>query len=244
MSIDTTGDDIEGCPPPPAGGITAFGQVAPVPGLRWPVGRHSDENEPVGTMTFEALAESIRARRRPGDRRCLVVGVDGLSGAGKTTFAARLSAELSVPSVSSDALVPGWDGLEASLVAVAEWILDPLARGEPGRWRRFDWVEDRPAEWVDVPVSDVLVVEGCCVGVPPVADYLSYLVWLDTPADDRLRRLQAREDWAHYAPNFDRWSKQEWALQAGAGTADRADLVVDNSGPAGDDPWGDRFARR
>jgi len=205
---------------------------------------HCDENEPVPTMTFEALAESIRARRRPGDDRCLVVGVDGLSGAGKTSFAGRLSAELSAPWVGADGLVPGWDGLEASLGALVDWILDPLARGEPGRWRRFDWVENRPAEWIDVPTCDVLVIEGCCVGVPPVAAYLSYLVWLDTPAGDRRRRLQAREDWVHFAPHFDRWSEQESALQDGAGTPDRADLVVDNSGPAGGERWGDRFVRR
>ncbi len=67
-------------------------------------------------------------------------------------------------------------------------------------------------------VCDVLVIEGCCVGVPPVAAYLSFLVWLDTPAHDRRRRLEAREDWVHYAPHFDGWSQQESALQDGAGT--------------------------
>jgi uridine kinase len=195
-------------------------------------------------MTFEALAQSIRARRRPGGDRCLVVGVDGLSGAGKTSFAARLSAELSAPCVSADGLVPGWDGLEASLGTLVVSILEPLARGEAGRWRRFDWVENRPAEWIDVPTCDVLVIEGCCVGVPPVAAYLSYLVWIETPADDRRRRLQEREDWVHYAPHFDRWSQQESALQAGAGTPDRADLVVDNSGPACGETWGAGFVSR
>jgi hypothetical protein len=82
------------------------------------------------------------------------------------------------------------------------------------------------------------------VGIPPVAAYLSYLVWLDTPADDRRRRLQAREDWPLFAPHFDRWSEQESALQDGAGTPERADLVVDNGGPVSGEAWGDRFLRR
>jgi uridine kinase len=198
----------------------------------------------VETVTFTALADSIRARRLEDDRRCLVVGVDGMSGAGKTSFAHRLSTELSVPCIGSDEMVSGWDGLAASLEALVTWVLDPLARGEPGRWRRFDWVEGRPAEWIEVPALDLLVIEGCCVGVPPVGDHLSYLVWLDTPEAERRRRLAARDDWDSYAPYFDIWKAQESALQAGARTEDRADLVVDNTEPVVDTWSGGQFVRR
>lgn len=192
-------------------------------------------------MEFAVLAEQIVGRRHPGDRRCRVVGVDGWSGAGKTGFARRLAAELSAPCISTDDLVPGWDGLRASLDLVAGGILAPVARGEPGRWQRFDWVAQRPAEWVEVPPGDVLVVEGCCTGVPPIAGYLSYLIWLEAPDAERLRRLRAREDWEAYAPFFDRWRAQEVALQSGAGTPARADLVVDNSEVRPADSWGDRL---
>ncbi|HEY4948132.1 MAG TPA: hypothetical protein VII19_09545 [Acidimicrobiales bacterium] len=194
------------------------------------------------TMTFAALAEAIRARLPDARGRCLVVGVDGMSGAGKSSFARRLSTELSAAFLDTDELVPGWNGLAASLDAVVEWVLVPLARGEPGRWQRYDWVEGRPAEWVEVPVCDILVLEGCCVGTPKVADHLTYLVWIDTPEDERERRLRRRNDWEEYAIFFDRWAAQETALQAGSGTRTRADLVVDNSEAQGQAAWGDRLA--
>ena len=181
------------------------------------------------TMTFAALAEAIRARLPDARGRCLVVGVDGMSGAGKSSFARQLATELCAAFLNTDELVPGWDGLAASLDAVVERVLVPLALGEPGRWQRYDWVEGRPAEWVEVPLCDILVLEGCCVGTPHVADHLSYLVWIDTPEDERRRRLRGRNDWEEYAAFYDRWAAQETALQAGSGTMARADLVVDNS---------------
>jgi hypothetical protein len=73
------------------------------------------------------------------------------------------------------------------------------------------------------------VVEGCGVGVPAAARLLSFLIWVDVPVEQRQRRIRQRSDWAAYAPHADHWAEQEEALQAGARSIDRADLVVDNS---------------
>lgn len=191
-------------------------------------------------MEFTGLADRIRQRRR-GHDACFVIGVDGWSGAGKTSFARRLATELAAPCLSTDELTPGWDGLGASLDMVADGILEPLARGAPGRWRRYDWVGQRAAEWIGVPFVDVLVVEGCCVGVPPVVGRLSFLIWLDAPEVERRRRLRVRDDWDAYSPNFERWRAQEAVLRSGAQTVARADLVVDNGEDGAMDVWGDRF---
>lgn len=179
-------------------------------------------------MTFGELADVIRTSRRT-TRRCVVIGVDGLSGAGKSGFALRLARELGAPVLSTDDLVPGWDGLAASVGLLTDWVLRPLRAGRPARWRRYDWLAGEPAEWVDLDPGDFLIVEGCGTGVPPAAGYLSYLVWLDVPAAERRRRLARRADWAAYAAHADGWARQEAELQAGARTAERADLVVDNS---------------
>ena len=182
----------------------------------------------VDTMTFDGLAESIRAGRHRHAARCLVVGVDGLSGSGKSSFAERLAGALGCPCIGTDQMVQGWDGLKASLDVLATGVLGPWERGAPARWRRFDWSAYRPSEWVSLPPPDVVVVEGCCVGVPPAGDHLGYLVWVDTPAEERRRRLHGREDWTAFAPFFDSWTAQESTLQEGARTAERADLIVDN----------------
>jgi len=193
-------------------------------------------------MTFGQLASLIAGLKSAPAGRCVVVGIDGMSGSGKSEFAQRLAAELAAPVLSTDDLVPGWDGLAASVGLLTDWVLRPLAAGQPARWRKYDWLAGRPGEWVDLDPGDLLVVEGCCTGLFPAASYLDYLVWIAVPEAERRRRLERRADWAAYAPFADRWADQEAALQAQAGTAERADLVIDNSArtPAGGLP--DSFA--
>jgi hypothetical protein len=200
-------------------------------------------NAAVTAMTFGQLAGDIRGPfARQGRSR--IVGVDGMSGAGKTGFAQRLAAELGAPCVCTDDFVPGWDGLEESVRLLVNWVLRPLAEGRPARWKRYDWMAGCPGEWIELPASEFVVVEGCCVGLPGAAAYLSYLVWVDTQLAQRQLRLRRRNNWYFYAPFADGWSRQESALQAGSQTAERADVVIDNNGPTANGDWPDRFSVR
>ena len=214
----------------------------------------SAERLPLEAMTFRQLATAVRAldgqavdfsrpdrpRSVPG-RRQRVVGVDGMSGSGKSGFARRLAAELGARVLSADDLVPGWDGLAESVTMLTERVLRPLAAGRSARWRRYDWIAGRPGEWVGVERGDFLVVEGCCVGLPSAAACLSYLIWIDTAEAERRRRLELRPDWAIYQPFAERWARQENALQADANTPGRADLVVDNNQRSQAADWSDGF---
>jgi energy-coupling factor transport system permease protein len=112
----------------------------------------------VGSLVSLARARPARA----GATR--VVVVDGFSGSGKTTLARRLAATLDAPLVHGEDVVPGWDGLAEGVRHVSEALLEPLARGEPGRLRRWDWHAGRPGPDVVVPPAPVLVVEGCARG--------------------------------------------------------------------------------
>lgn len=189
------------------------------------------------------LSDPARPRPLPG-RRCRVVGIDGLSGSGKSSFARRLAGELNAPVLCVDDLVPGWDGLAQAPGLLADGVLRPLAAGRPGRYRRYDWLAGRLADWVDLAPGDLLIAEGCCAGVPPAGCLLSYLIWLDAPAGERRRRLELRPDWPAYEPFTERWARQETALQATADTAGRAGLVVDNGAEHADEDWPDRFTVR
>jgi hypothetical protein len=186
------------------------------------------------------LSDPASPRPLPG-RRCRVVGIDGLSGSGKSSFASRLGDELNAPVLSVDDLVPGWDALAQAPGLLADGVLVPLAAGRPGRYRRYDWAAGRLAEWVDLAPGGLLIAEGCCAGVEPAGGLLSYLIWMDAPAGQRRRRLGLRADWPAYAPFTERWARQESALQATANTAGRADLVVDNGAEHADEDWPDQF---
>ncbi len=155
----------------------------------------------------------------------VVVSIDGRSGAGKTVLAGGVAAALGCPVVHLDDIFPGWDGLAAGVALVTEQVLEPISRGEPGTYRRWDWMRSRPGRPIAVEPTTHLVLEGCGALVPPATEYASVRVWLDAPDAVRKRRALAR-DGATYAPHWDRWAAQEDVVYAGADPRARAHLLL------------------
>lgn len=164
-----------------------------------------------------------------------LVCLDGPAGSGKTTVAGRLadalrSAGLSTTVLHLDDMYEGWSGLGGVWERAEAQVLGPLERGEPGRWQRFDWDLDAFAEWHDLPVPDVLVVEGCG-SAPTAVDGRAVLrVFVEAPPRLRLARglerdgVAMREHWV-------RWQVLEEAHFGAQRTRERADVVVDGSAP-------------
>jgi len=124
-----------------------------------------------------------------------------------------------------DDLFPGWQGLRAGVAKVADTVVGPLGRGETGGYRRYDWVADAEAEWVEVRAVDLLVLEGCGSGSATYASSVTSLVWVEVPAPVRLARGIARdgEDLRH---RWLVWMADEEVLFTDERTRERADLVV------------------
>ena len=164
--------------------------------------------------------------------------IDGPAGSGKTTLAAAvvdaLPAGLSRAVVHLDDVYPGWSGLVEGVDRVARLLVEPLARGELGGYRRFDWVADTEAEWHDVSPVDVLVVEGVGAGSSDYAAHITTLVWVEAPPGDRLARGLARDVQLHGLHGAEeelrakwlRWMADEDALLSRQRTPERADVVV------------------
>lgn len=154
-----------------------------------------------------------------------IVAVDGRSGSGKTSLAAKLAVELGGPVVALEDLYGGWDGLERGIDLLVSEVLEPLSVGRAARVPRYDWVARAwGAPWVLEP-PEVLIVEGVGAGARRAAAYASMLIWLEEPAAVRKRRALSR-DGATFAPYWDMWAAQEDALLARERTQDRADLVI------------------
>lgn len=141
-----------------------------------------------------------------------VVLIDGRSGAGKSTVAARLQARWgsAVTVVGLDELYPGWDGLSEGAELVRTRILEPIAAGRDARWNRWDWELARPAEEVVTPASVPLIVEGAGVLTAASAPLAPVRLWLESPEQPRRDRALAR-DGETYLPHWSRWARQEEA---------------------------------
>lgn len=170
-----------------------------------------------------ALARS----REPGLGAHRLICVDGRSGSGKTSLAERLGA----PVIHLDELLAGWEGgLPRMVDALVTDVLEPLAHGRPAAYHRWDWLTGRFAEWVPVPPTPWLVVEGAGAGSRACAAYASALVWVEAPMDERKRRALDR-DGETFAPFWDSWAALEREHFAREGTRERADLIVRTSAP-------------
>jgi cytidylate kinase len=157
-----------------------------------------------------------------------LVCVDGPAGSGKTTVAARLGEALGAPVLHLDDLYEGWAGLDGVFERLDAQVLTPLAQGRTGRYQRYDWVEGRFADWVDVPVPQTLVVEGCGSAPRAVDGRASAIIWVEAPAGLRLRRGLERDGESMRA-EWLRWQGLEDAHFARERTRDRADVRVDGT---------------
>lgn len=164
-----------------------------------------------------------------------LVCVDGPAGAGKTTWAEgiaggfdRLNHRESARVVHMDDLFAGWSGL-SEVDSQLDTLLQPLAQGRAGSYRRYDWAAGGFAEQVRVDPVPMLVLEGVGSGAARFAALVTVLVWVGAPHDLRMRRGLDR-DGEVFAPHWEQWAADEALLFARERTRERADVVVDGSG--------------
>lgn len=188
---------------------------------------------------YGALAKEVLGRP-PRLGRVRLVAIDGGSGAGKTVFTGRLLTALDgecvhTEVVHTDDLLDGWADQFTFWPRLEEGILAPLASGEPGRYRQYDWDVGAFAEEHPVPVPDVLIIEGVSVARVHVRARLTLAVFIAVDQAVRLSRALAR-DGAAAEPALRRWMAAEQVHFARDATAERVDVLIDGDSAVEHDP--------
>jgi uridine kinase len=179
---------------------------------------------------YDALVHAVMAV--PAAVR--LVGVDGCGGAGKTTFASRLSgAAGAAPVIHTDDFA-SHDEPTAWWPTMLHDVVQPLLDGRPATYEPYDWVARRRGARRAVSPAPLVIIEG--VGATRAAwrDQLAMSIWVETPRAERLRRGLARdgEDLAEF---WQQWMVAEDAYVAAEDPAGHTSLVVDGASDAGYD---------
>lgn len=153
---------------------------------------------------------SEQLRDLPGTRW---IGIDGLGAAGKTSFAAELASMLFKAHIVhvDDFARPGLRGWQQE--RFVSQVVEPLLAGQPARYQRWDYIEDRGLNWVDVPVGVPVIVEGVSATDHRLPVPWDVTIWLDVSQAERNRRIHARDGQTLLARWRDDWWPSEDAYE-------------------------------
>lgn len=189
-------------------------------------------HHPVRLDGREAL-RWLRSRLRQRPSRTLVA-IDGLPGAGKTSFANEL-AELLADSgtecirISLDDYVLTATDDPDTVATFLEDVIEPLTDNGSGRYRTPTLDHARLPKWTCVGDQAVVLVDGCGLHAPAFTDSAGehpwqLSVWLDVPVDEAVHRQSPQSAGATSRLNQLRYLRE-------CDPARRANLVVDNRHP-------------
>ena len=164
--------------------------------------------------------------------KTVLVAIDGPGGSGKSFLAQSISTALtasgtpaSVVQVDDFFLPSGQRPIgsvsEKPIGGDFDWprlrneVLDPLRRGEPARYDRYDWDRDALVGIREASAGRVVIVEGIYSSRRELASFYDLRVWVDCPRELRLTRgLQrdgeaARRKWEQdWMPSEDRYIRE------------------------------------
>ena len=178
---------------------------------------------------------TIMTARAAAGRRLLVT-LDGPCASGKTTLAARLADALDAAVVHTDDFVIPHKQKTPERLAVPggncdaerleNEVLRPWASGQTVSVRAYDCRADRLRPPVTLPDTGVLILEGSYCNLPALRRYADVRLFMRTPPDTCLSRLEKRESPASLRNFRERWIPLENTYFAAYGLPDEECIQV------------------
>jgi uridine kinase len=156
--------------------------------------------------TLSLLLAAVRAARAPAGVRTRIVAIDGGGGAGKSSLAAWLAAELDAPVIRTDDFA-SWEDPVDWWPELIERALEPLAAGGPARYRPTSWGGDEQAPVV-IESGGTVLVEGVTALRRAFRPYCAFGIWVETARARRLQRGIAR-DGERARSRWEQWMEAE-----------------------------------
>ena len=196
---------------------------------RWEAQKYKVRPQPLTSPYMPPVISRMellsRVRDLQSTGRTRLVAIDGWGGAGKTTLARRLADELAATVVRSDDFsrpgAPQWDWPR-----FASQVLVPLSEGRKARYQRYDWDEDRLAEWHEIDPGGLVIAEGVSISRRELGDPWGLKIWVDCPFQVRLARIAHRDGVPADAGWVKEWVAEEEAYVRDQLPHERADYVV------------------
>lgn len=165
------------------------------------------------------LLRDVICERARQTNKLLVMGIDGRSGAGKTTLATELADVLRAdfPAVTLfhlEDMYQGWEGLAA---AVASWssLVNQLRESDRGTWTGWDWNTSTALPHQELCIEQELGEPAVLIGegVGAFCADIDITCWVERPDHERKAAALWR-DGETYRPFWDIWAQQEQELFA------------------------------
>jgi uridine kinase len=168
-------------------------------------------------------------RLRPSAGRAILLAIDGRGASGKSSLAEAVAKNLRhVTVVHTDdlALNRGWDWQR-----LQEQVLEPIINNQQGRYQRYDWDTGGMAEWHDVPVGGLLILEGVYSMRRELGDIWDLTIWVECAKPARLNRALERDGKEMMPTWINVWEVQEDRYVKEQSPDKRADVIIDGTAP-------------
>ena len=158
----------------------------------------------------------------------MIITIDGVAGAGKTTLAQFMMAEYqsrcSVQIVHMDDLYEGWiNPLGLYLCAKLREIAQAHVDHRPFSISQYDWKNSLAGPFLTIDPIDLLIIEGVGSGQSSIREFVETKIWIDLEPIVGLRRVLARDGFDIEEPML-AFLKEQQIHFTEEGTRDAADF--------------------